>query len=512
MKIKFTYLNLFLGCIFLLKINAIFSPFSVAEELLKIELNTEIKKGNFLIGIKQYLGGVNDSFSKKKNINFTTDQSYLNLRSSNGIKHKSKQITITWKDIPIKDPKTIERVVFGPFASYESAKKQADKLKEKGFETTVAYPKDWEVWIPFEDDLPEFELKHKISRNIENFQITPFLSTKYYFKKLEGPISIFAEEEIKINGVNFGKNFYLIKDSYGTWTLIQKIKFDDYLEGVLPYEMGPSSHLEALKAQAVIARTWGIFNSSRFNMDKYHLCVSTQCQVYKPSEIKYKKVQKAIEATSNFILTYENKPINAFYHGSNGGISAMASESWQMQDYSYLNSKIDGSQSFNKNFKLPISRESELNNFFNFDKEQFYGGKHYLFRWNKKISSLEIKEKLINNKLLGKNENVFDLNVIERGSSGRVTKLKIQTNKDNKSIVLVKDDIRRVLNFIPSNLFTIDKLSDDLWLFRGGGFGHGVGLSQSGAIEMAELGFSYEQILNHYYPNAKLEKIEILSQ
>ena len=85
MKIKFTYLNLFLVCIFLLKINAIFSPFSVAEELLKIELNTEIKKGNFLIGIKQYLGGVNDSFSKKKNINFTTDQTYLNLRSSNGI-------------------------------------------------------------------------------------------------------------------------------------------------------------------------------------------------------------------------------------------------------------------------------------------------------------------------------------------------------------------------------------------------------------------------------------------
>ena len=512
MKRKFTFLNLFLGCIFLLEINTIFSPFSVAEEFLKIELNKEIKKGNFLIGIKQYLGGVNDSFSKKKNISFITDKSFLNLRSSNGIKHKSKQITITWRDIPIKNPKTIERVVFGPFASYESAKKQADKLKEKGFETTVAYPKDWEVWIPFEENLPEFELKHKISRNIENFQITPFLSTKYHFKKLEGPIHIYAEEDIKINDVNFGKDFYLTKDSYGTWTLIQKIKFDDYLEGVLPYEMGPSSPLEALKAQAVIARTWGIFNSSRFNMDKYHLCVSTQCQVYKPSEIKNKKVQKAIEATSNFILTYDNKPINAFYHGSNGGISALTSESWQMQDYSYLNLKIDGSQSLNKNFKLPISSESELNNFLNFNKEQFFGDNHSRFRWNKKITSFEIKEKLIKNKLLGINENVFDLNAIERGSSGRVTKLEIQTDKDNKSIVLIKDDIRRVLSFIPSNLFTIDKLSDDLWLLRGGGFGHGVGLSQSGAIEMAELGFSYEQILNHYYQNAKLEKIEILSQ
>ena len=78
-------------------------------------------------------------------------------------------------DIPIKNPKTIERIVFGPFASYESAKKQAMKLKDKGFETTVAYPKNWEVWIPFEDDLPEFELKNKIFRKIKNFQITPVL-------------------------------------------------------------------------------------------------------------------------------------------------------------------------------------------------------------------------------------------------------------------------------------------------------------------------------------------------
>ena len=72
----------------------------------------------------------------------------------------------------------------------------------------------------------------------------------------------------------------------------QKIEFDDYLAGVLPYEIGPNSPLEALKAQAVIARTWGIFNSDRFNMDKYHLCISTQCQVYKPPTIKNKKVQK----------------------------------------------------------------------------------------------------------------------------------------------------------------------------------------------------------------------------
>ena len=166
--------------------------------------------GEFLIGLKQYLGGENDSFSKNKNIYFVTDNGFLNLISSNGIKHKSKNFNITWEDVPIKNPKTIERIVFGPFASYESAKKQAEKLKDKGFKTTVAYPKNWEVWIPFEDDLPKFELKNKIFRKIKNIQITPVLRNDYGVMKLEGPINIYSEGEIKINGVNFGRNFYLV--------------------------------------------------------------------------------------------------------------------------------------------------------------------------------------------------------------------------------------------------------------------------------------------------------------
>ena len=59
--------------------------------------------------------------------------------------------------------------------------------------------------------------------------------------KLEGPIYIYSEEKIKINGDNFGNNFYLTQDLYGSWTLVQKIEFDDYLAGVLPYEIGPNS-------------------------------------------------------------------------------------------------------------------------------------------------------------------------------------------------------------------------------------------------------------------------------
>ena len=82
MKLKFAFLNLFLGCISLLIINTKY-PFNLkAEELLKIELNTEIKKGNFLIGLKPYLGGENDSFSKKKKINFIENKNVVSTISS----------------------------------------------------------------------------------------------------------------------------------------------------------------------------------------------------------------------------------------------------------------------------------------------------------------------------------------------------------------------------------------------------------------------------------------------
>ena len=88
MKLKFAFLNLLLGCISLFIIDTKFTSNVKGEDLLKIELNNEIKKGKFLIGLKQYLGGENDSFSKKKNINIITDKGFLNLISSNGIKHK----------------------------------------------------------------------------------------------------------------------------------------------------------------------------------------------------------------------------------------------------------------------------------------------------------------------------------------------------------------------------------------------------------------------------------------
>ena len=312
-----------------------------------------------------------------------------------------------------------------------------------------------------------------------------------------------SDDVIKINKINYGKNFYLIKDSYGTWTLVQKLSFAEYLKGVLPHEIGANSPLEALKAQAVIARTWAIYNSNRFEADKFHLCVTTQCQVYKPY-ISNENIEKAITETQNKVLVFEGLPINAFYHASNGGISASSSESWKMSDYPYFTSEFDYINHEKKYLKSSIKEREELKNFLQGDRNIFFGKDHHLFRWTRKVSGKEILKLLKENNLVNINSKILDLKVLKRGTSGRVIELEIIQENSVRNINLLKDDIRRTLNFLPSNLFIIDKLNDNLWVFTGGGFGHGVGLSQSGAIEMAKIGYPYQKILKQYYKKTKI--------
>ena len=482
---------------FLLNLN-LKNSYIFAEQIIDINLDKEIKKGNFLIGLKQYLG---KNIVDEDSLIFKTDDNFLRVESENGLKHQSKEVKIVFKKVPLKKPYIFEKLVSKPLASFESAKKQSDILLKKGFRPIITMPSHWEIWLPIQNK-DTVNQNFKIRRTIINNEIIPYLINKYTFQKLDGPISLTSDESIKINDTNYGRNFYLIKDSYGTWTLVQKLSFADYLKGVLPHEIGANSPLEALKAQAVIARTWAIYNSNRFEADKFHLCVTTQCQVYKP-QIANKNIEKAIIDTQHKILVFEGQPINAFYHASNGGISASPSESWKMSDYPYFKSEFD-LISHNKSFYPSITKREELKYFLKSDKNNFFGNEHYLFRWERKSSDEEILNLLQKNQITNNNSKILDLKVMKRGSSGRVTKLEISQNNPMRKIILVKDDIRKYLNFLPSNLFIIDKLNDNLWVFTGGGFGHGVGLSQSGAIEMAKIGYPYQKILKEYYKRTKI--------
>jgi len=483
-----------------------------SEELTKLNLKEEINKGFLLIGIKQYLGREKNKFSINRPLSFESkNRSMLKVISSNGLEYKSKNLDIFFDSVPLAKKIVIERFVSDPFASFESAKRASLPFLEQGLAPKITYPNDWEIWLPNRaKNLVDKNFKLKKISIVK--KIVPLIKNEYVDQKLGAITRIFSDENIKINKVEYGKNFYLIKDSYGSWTLVQKLSFNDYLRGVLPHEIGSNAPIEALKAQAIIARTWAVYNSDRFKSDNYHLCITTQCQVYKPTVSNNLNIENAIEETTNMIMTYNGKPVNAFYHASNGGISALASESWEMKDYPYLITKYDFIGEENNKLNSYFKNEDSLRNFI-FDKNnKYFSSKHYLFRWTKQISSTQILNLIYAKNASFQKDKITNLQIIERGKSGRVIKLGIRHSGRIDPVILNKDDIRKYLKFLPSNLFIIDKLNDDLWVFRGGGFGHGVGLSQSGAIEMAKLGFNYERILSHYYEGANISDFKSIKR
>ena len=163
------------GCWLFCSTTQILTLCGFAEESSKINLTQELKKGNLLIGLKQYLGDKSDNLLEKNNITFTTKNHFLKLHSGNGVKHKSKKINIVFKETTLKSPFTVERLVFGPFASYESAQKQAEKLKEKGYQALVAFPNNWEVWIPAGKNLPDKKLNYRLFKKSYKSKIIPCL-------------------------------------------------------------------------------------------------------------------------------------------------------------------------------------------------------------------------------------------------------------------------------------------------------------------------------------------------
>jgi len=196
---------------------------SFADQLIDINLEKEINKGNFLIGLKRYLG---KNSNKEDSLIMKTNHKFIRVNSVNGLKHQSKEIKILFKKTPLKKPYFLEKLVSKPYSSFESAKKRSESLAQKGLRPKITMPSHWEIWLPIEKK-DQVNQNFKIRRTIVDNEIIPFLTNKYTFQKLDGPISISSDEVIKINNVSYGKNFYLIKDSYGTWTLVQKLSFQN---------------------------------------------------------------------------------------------------------------------------------------------------------------------------------------------------------------------------------------------------------------------------------------------
>ena len=471
----------------------------------KVLKPSQVKTQNdfLLVGLKAYLGQENNQSISQNLLHLISERQNLILRDSQGIIHKSSNIKIGWRKIPLTESIRIARQVAGPFSSFESAQNFSLNLEKIGIQSVIAHPKDWEVWVAQHVRTPK-ELNMQIfSKNI-NFVIQPVLKGRNGDLLLSGPISIEAPDGLLWNGGRYSGPFLLKPDAYGTWTFIEQVLFPQYLKGVLPHEIGASSPPNALAVQAVLARTWALANSHRFAIDGYHLCSDTQCQVYKNPRKASLQVKKAINLTKGKFLSWKGRPIHAVYHANNGGIMASASEAWSIGSLPYLKVRLDGSGQLIEKFRLPLKNNVLLTSFLSF-KEGLFGNDHYLFRWKRIWTAERIKIAL--NSFYPAFGYPEELKVLTRGPSSRVVALQIVGSVDKSSITIHRDNIRRIFRDLPSTLFVITQLREGVWEISGGGFGHGVGMSQSGAIDLARRGWNVDKILMHYYPGSEYETL-----
>ncbi len=432
-------------------------------------------------------------------------QEPLRLRDGSGADvAEGRTLRLSWRLAPLESPLEIARQIAGPFASFESADRVAGQWRDRGVAARVAHPGEWEVWAPFDAELLDGVSVRPWLRTLTT-EIKAVLEGPTGGRTLQGPLTLEAPNGLLWQGGVLQGPFRLQQDAYGTWTLLEQVPLERYLEGVVPHEIGAGSPTAALQAQAVLARTWALANSHRFAIDGYHLCSDTQCQVYSDPRQASVAVREAIRATAGKVLTWNDEPIQAWYHASNGGVMAGGEEAWAMDSLPYVQARADGSEAWTSGVTLPLQDASALSSIL-LRSDGAYGTSHPRFRWTRIYSSAQIAQALRAAGLSTGDPSA--IRVQERGASGRVLALDVEMGRDGDAVRLRLDGIRRTLRRLPSTLFVVEKLGADRWRFQGGGFGHGVGLSQAGAIDLAVRGWSAEQILSHYYPGTTLTTVQ----
>jgi SpoIID/LytB domain protein len=430
----------------------------------------------------------------------------LTLTDATGRSFLAPELTLVWKRRPLASPLLLRRQVQGPFPSFESAEGAARAWSSDGSGgVRIARPRDWEVWAPPGLTPPRGVTTRLVERR-EADRLGLELRRPGGPVALEGPLRIAAPGGLAWRSGVYAGPFRLQSDAHGSWTLLEQVPLERYLEGVVPHEIGASAPPAALAAQAVLARTWAVRNRHRFAVDGYHLCADTQCQMYSDPRLAGAPVRQAIFASRGQVLVWQGQPIHAVYHASNGGVSAGFEEAWSGGGLPYLRPALDGPPAFTSRWSLPLAapglaallREGQA----------AYGSDHPRFRWRRRLTPAAVVAALPEEApRLGALQR---LEVSERGPSGRVVGLRIVGLRG--ALELRRDAIRRTFRQLPSTLFTLQPAAGGGWWLEGGGFGHGVGLSQAGAIDLGQRGWSTSQILLHYYPGTALHSLQTLGE
>ncbi len=336
-------------------------------------------------------------------------------------------------------------------------------------------------------------------------------------------------------------------------TAVNILSVEDYLLSVISSEMSATSSAELLKAHAVISRSWllaqmdktarlkageGKYTTSfitdteiirwydREDHSNFDVCADDHCQRYQGiTRASTRIVEQAVHETSGEVLMFEGQICDARYSKCCGGITELFENAWEPVSHPYLQ-KITDSKQLTVGFNDELTQETNAVKWIrgvpdafcntndrktlsqvlnNYDQET-----NDFFRWKvtypqKELSAL-VKEKTGIDFGL-----ITDLEPVTRGTSGRIIRLRIKG--DRKTMIIGKElEIRKALSktHLYSSAFVVDKETErgeTYFTLHGAGWGHGVGLCQIGAAVMGASGYSYREILMHYFRNASLNKI-----
>lgn len=299
-----------------------------------------------------------------------------------------------------------------------------------------------------------------------------------------------ANDEVSTQQYDY-KKYKTIKLLHTSTGEVEELNIDEYLYGVVASEMPASFEIEALKAQAVVARTYTIYqiinNANKHEnvdiCDNYACCQAwiskdERFAKWEPSEAEsnWQKILDAVNSTSGKIITYEGKPINAFFHSNSGGITESSLNIWGGIDYPYLKSVETVGESGYTQYSSEVKlTKEELQN--------------------------KMKEKYEDFSIDYSQENC--ISILEYTTSNRVKTIKI----GNKEIAGTE---ARTIFALKSTNFTFT-INEENIIFSVIGYGHGVGMSQTGADALAKAGSNYEEIIKHFYTGVEIVETNSVS-
>ena len=441
------------------------------------------------------------------------------------------------ESVTIKRDTMLHIKIGASYGDYQSALTAVNTYKGNG---VTAYPvftdTGWQVWSGFfanqgEADKALADIKAKTAADCS---AVPVSATRIYAQDLSSQVlfmyasdagylrgkslSTASPAPIKIGKSNYRGEVEFQRLTNSDMTIVNVLPMEHYLYGVVPNEIEASSNIEAVKAQAVAARTYSYYSiqsGSKHAALGFDLCNTTCCHVYKGYDSEYSNSNKAVDATSDVVVKYNGKLAQTVYFASSGGKTEDAANVWGF-DISYLRGVED----------------------------KYESGNSYNYNWTKTFTIDELTQKFAS-KNIG---TVTGIEVTKHSSAGRATEVVVRGTLKPEGITYKLSGSSSFLS-LPSQWYTISTSSDisittpnqvintqlnnlsivstggnivqtggteievisanglkqsfssnpTQYVFTGKGWGHSVGMSQEGAKGMANAGYTFDQILAHYY-------------